>query len=290
MRIAVLLHERDGDFWTGDYLLKHLAKEWQGAGVSVLPVFGPKGFVSADAAILHVDLTRIPEPYLELARRYRRTVNGCVVDIGKRAFSAHIVRPGDGYEGPVIVKTERNYGGRPEARFAARRSVWARAVGHAKRKLPWRLVHELPADAYPIFASPREVPPGVWRNPNLLVQRLLCERHGDLYALRRWTFLGDCEIHNISFGTTPIVKASSGSAREPLGEVPEVLRATRRRLAFAYGKFDYAVVNSEVVLFDVNRTPAVNPATSERDLGLIVQQLSGGLSAFFETPPAECRQ
>jgi len=133
MRIAVLLHERDGDFWTGDYLLKHLAKEWQGAGVSVLPVFGPKGFVSADAAILHVDLTRIPEPYLELAGRYRRTVNGRVVDIGKRAFSAHIVRPGDGYEGPVIVKTERNYGGRPEARFAARRSVWARAVGHAKR-------------------------------------------------------------------------------------------------------------------------------------------------------------
>ena len=130
---------------------------------------------------------------------------------GKRAFSAHIVRPEDGYEGPVIVKTERNYGGRPEARFAARRSVWARAVGHAKRKLPWRLVHELPAEAYPIFASPREVPPGVWRNPNLLVQRLLCERHGDLYALRRWTFLGDCEIHNISFGTTPIVKASKAS-------------------------------------------------------------------------------
>src|SRR4026209_1760463 len=109
MRIAVLLHERDGDFWTGDYLLKHLAKEWQGAGVSVLPVFGPKRFVSADAAILHVDLTRIPEPSLQLARRNRRTVNGRVEDIGKRTFSAHIVRPGDGYEGPVIVKTERNH-------------------------------------------------------------------------------------------------------------------------------------------------------------------------------------
>jgi hypothetical protein len=68
-----------------------------------------------------------------------------------------------------------------------------------------------------------------------------------------------------------------------------VLRATRRRLAFAYGKFDYAVVNSEVVLFDVNRTPAVNPATPERDLRLIVQQLSGGLSAFIETPAVECR-
>jgi hypothetical protein len=129
----------------------------------------------------------------------------------------------------------------------------------------------------------------VWRNPNLLVQRLLCERHGDLYALRRWTFLGDREIHYLSFGTTPIVKGSSGRSREPLGEVPEVLRATRRQLAFAYGKFDYAIVNGEVVLFDVNRTPAVNPATPERDLRLIVQQLWGGLSAFMETPAAECR-
>ena len=86
MRIAVLLHELDGDFWTRDYLLTHLAKEWQRAGISVVAVFGPTRYVPADAAILHVDLTRIPKPYLQLARRYRRTLNGRVEDIGKRTF------------------------------------------------------------------------------------------------------------------------------------------------------------------------------------------------------------
>src|SRR5262245_27645936 len=45
MRIAVLLHELDGDFWTRDYLLTHLAKEWQRAGISVVAVFGPTRYV-----------------------------------------------------------------------------------------------------------------------------------------------------------------------------------------------------------------------------------------------------
>ena len=65
-----------------------------------------------------------------------RVVNRQVRDSSKRRVSRNLVRPGDGWEGPVIVKTDRNHGGLPEADTAsALRGLFARAVPRLRRIL-----------------------------------------------------------------------------------------------------------------------------------------------------------
>ncbi|HET6639867.1 MAG TPA: hypothetical protein VFH82_13915 [Gemmatimonadota bacterium] len=41
--------------------------------------------------------------------------------------------------------------------------------------------------------------------------------------------------------------------------VPDEIRAIRAGLGFDYGKFDYGIVDEEVVLYDVNPTPGASP-------------------------------
>jgi len=47
-------------------------------------------------------------------------VNGHLVDLSKRAVSRNLVRPGDAWPGPVIVKSDLNHGGVPERRAFGR--------------------------------------------------------------------------------------------------------------------------------------------------------------------------
>jgi hypothetical protein len=266
-RIVVLLHEHDGDFWTSSYLLRRIASAWLDAGVEVEVLYGAERVIDADLAILHVDLTNVPPALAALAGSYPRTLNGGVRTISKRSACTHLVTRGDGWDGPVIVKTDCNFGGRPEGRFAvARRGRIARLVQALCRELPWRFVRELDPHRYPIFESVRDVPAGVWRNPALVVQRFLPERQGGgEYALRRWTFLGDREEASISFARVPIVKAQTRERCEPLPEVPDEIRAVREELGFDYGTFDFGIVGGEVVLYDVNRTPTAGaPGRIER--------------------------
>jgi hypothetical protein len=53
----------------------------------------------------------------------------------------------------------------------------------------------------------------------------------------------------------------------------------RARLGFDYGKFDYGIVDGQVVLYDVNRTPAASsdPRHHRRTLAALPE----GLYDFF---------
>src|SRR5688500_421839 len=103
MAHVVILTHRDDGFVRGSYFLREIADVWRERGLRVTVVSGPGRYVDGDVAVLHVDLTRVPDPYRELARRYRRVMNERVIDISKRRVSDQVVRPCDGYRGPVIV-------------------------------------------------------------------------------------------------------------------------------------------------------------------------------------------
>jgi hypothetical protein len=254
--IAVIIHERAADLFKTGYGLRGVAEAWRDQGRTVHVVRGPDAFVPADIAILHVDLTVVPGPYLALAARYPICVNGRVGDIGKRRVSAQLVARRDGYRGPVVVKTDRNCGGYPEARLEARRGPMAWLGRAAMNRLPARISGRIRSARYPIFASPDEVPAWMWRDGRLVVERFLPERRGGRFALRRWSFLGDRAFHTLTLSNSPIVKGGTMAGRETLGPPPDVLVAARLRLGFEYGKFDYGIVDGQVVLYDVNRTPS----------------------------------
>lgn len=241
-RIAVLVHRYEA-FEHSTYFVHEFAKVWREKGIEVTIVRGPEERADADVALLHVDLTVVPPEYLALARCYPVCVNGHVADISKRVVSAHLVHPGDGYVGPVIVKSDRNCGGQKEFELARRGFLPPSYLARHKE--------------YAVYDSPSEVPDDVWSNRDLVVERFCAERQGDLYCLRTWMFFGSRETGSVAYSPNAVVKSDSVVRREPLTEVPEELRQVREELAFDYGTFNYALVDGHAVLFDANRTPTL---------------------------------
>ena len=83
---------------------------------------------------LMLDLSVVPSNYLEFASLYPVAVNGRLADIRKSHVSANLTAPGDGWDGPVIVKSNLNYRGLPEqvleGNWAERRWLSAKRREH----------------------------------------------------------------------------------------------------------------------------------------------------------------
>ncbi len=270
-RIVLLTHTHD-NFQHGGYLLGVLARHWVGAGHHVTVVAGPGQGPRADVAVMHLDLSLIPSAYAEASRQYPVVVNGAATDIRKRRVSRHLVTPGDAWAGPVIVKTDLNYGGIPEARAINRFRQDGRPADFAPGPVT------LMPGPYPIFRSARDVPEAAWNNPGLVVERFLPERDARGYWVRIWTFFGDRERCSRYCSSDPIVKRANLVAHEP-APVPDELRVERERLGFDYGKFDFVVVDGQAILLDANRTPGAPAETPEMNASNA--QLASGLDAML---------
>lgn len=290
-RVAILVH-RHAPLDRHRYWLQAIAECWREAGVQIEVIDDPRRRVDADMAILHVDLTVVPKDYLAWAGRFGVTINGGVADISKRAVSRQQVRRGDGYDGAVMVKTNRNCGGDPELRLASSRWAARRpgdllgsafAYAREKRRRARRRSRYGASRAfldYPVYASMAAVPDAVWSDDELVVERFLPERRDGKYCVRTWLFLGDQDRHAVFFSNEPVIKAHNIVGFERLAEVPDELRQMRRELKFDFGKFDYVMSDGRPVLFDANRTPTIGDFPRERYLPL-AQSLAAGLGAFL---------
>ncbi|HPO25440.1 MAG TPA: hypothetical protein PK135_12335, partial [Arenimonas sp.] len=105
MRIAILFHEKDRHRDLQRYDIVHVAKYWEALGHDTVTVFGTENFVPADIAILHVDLSQVPQRFLDFADRYPICLNKNITDIRKSAISQHQLSVNDDYDGEVIVKS-----------------------------------------------------------------------------------------------------------------------------------------------------------------------------------------
>lgn len=266
-RVVILIH-RHGSFSEPLYFLHEIADVWREEGIEVVVHQGPQSPVEADLAINHVDLTVVPADHLAYLRQYPVVLNRAVVDISKRMISCHLVSFGDGYEGPVIVKADRNCSGWREAELAK------------KGLLPATYLTVVPE--YRVFDSPSHVPEGLWQRRELVIERFLPERIGEHYGLRTWVFLGDKETNSLSYATEPIIKQRGVIRREPVEEVPRKLREIREELGFDFGKFDYGIVEGEVVLYDANRTPGLGTFPKEQYMPRI-RIYAKGLASFLSS-------
>ncbi len=273
-KVAVLTHALD-PIDQVNYLMLKIVKKWQASGVEVVLLRGPEHYEAADVLVLHVDLTVVPQEYLDFCARYPIVVNGRVRDISKRKISKNLLGPKDHYTGAVIVKADLNFGGFPELKM--QRS--GRLSRMWNKYLPWSITGILSPSDYPVFRSMAEVPKAVWRNRRLVVEKFCPEREGDHYCLRQWIFLGDRGVSQRLVSLNPIVKFPNEVHLEYGPPVPESLREMRSRLGFDYGKFDYVVVDGEVILLDANRTPALG--VSDGWAQNMAAELAGGLPSFL---------
>jgi hypothetical protein len=290
-RVVVLLHARDDRAEARPYILWALCERWRERGVEVVLARGPRAPREGDAWVHHVDLTVTPPAYRAALARAALAVNGRFLDASKRAVGGLVLRPGESWDGPVIVKTDANCGGKSEARFAgpfpaARLARAARLAAGAfggragLSRARWRSTTRLETDAYPVFPSLAALPAGVLENPALVVERFLPEREGDLYALRTYHVLGDRSISRRVLSTDPIVKAGGVVRRDEVEPHPDVPRAARR-LGLDYGKVDYVVHDGRAHVLDVNRTPTFGPRLNEEKRRWTADVLAPGLAALW---------
>lgn len=279
LRIAIITHEIDA-FESSSYLLHHICQTWISRGIDVAVIKGVgKHLPEADLAILHTDITAIGDDYGKIIDHYPVVINGRIRDISKNVFSDLIIAQNSGYGGPVIVKTNANFGGMRERE---RKFQQGDHQSDIEIQRPWRRVEWL--EEYPVFNSPREVPHGVWRNDKLVVEKFLTEQNqAGEYLLKVWVFFGDREIYYQCVSTEPIIKSHNTIRREHLdvNDVPESIRRTREKTGFDFGKFDFSLHDGQAVLYDVNRTPgSARNVTDQSTVAEAIQLLSTGLDYF----------
>lgn len=252
-----------------------LARIWHWQGIAVHHLHGTAKFVPADVAILHVDLSVVPDAYASFARRYPVALNAGVLDIRKRRFSTLAVTPADPYAGPVIVKTDLNSGGGPE-RLARRLGSRDDRPAHARGRITGPFKYRL----YPTSA---DVPPAFYRDPGLIIEKFVPERQGDWYCHRRYYFLGATEVNQLWRGKKPLcVNDEDGIAED--APVPPQLRQFRQQFGIDFGKIDYVFASSaEPIVLDVNKTPwGVSPNPADRPwLRQLSRSLHRGIHALL---------
>jgi hypothetical protein len=275
-RIAILFHEADRGLDLRGYSVSRLSQIWQEDGHEVVSVYGTSTFLPADIVIVHVDLSVVPDAYLDFARRYPASVNGRVKDIRKRTFSQELLLdPGDPWAGPVIVKSDRNYGGCPEAFKGIPRM-------DGKGTVP---PFSSPA-GYRVFGTLAEVPRPVFESEDFVVQKFLPEVEDGLFHMRMYQFFGDWGDCTRLGSNDPVVKVDTHVTKAPAPVHPDIV-ALRHAMGFDFGKFDYVMVGGRPILLDVNKTTGgrisgrpLSPASAE-----LRARRARGLYALF--PPAD---
>jgi len=279
------------------YFLARIVNEWRLQGIEVLIHHDLSTWVPADVCLVHVDLSVVPSPYIEFAKRYPSTINLHITDIRKKNYSRNRVTRGDGYEGPIIVKTSLNCAGDPERRTNAQpvlRGIWQKFNRELTRRAPAGLPFQQPSITakrhYRIFPERRMLPVGWLDRRDIVVERFRPERSGDNYVLREWYFLGDRGVCRCEISPDPIFTYGERcpSLESP---PPDVIRQIREELRVDYGKIDYAIdVDGAPVLFDVNKTIGGGNKNTEWTLktaNILAQGLDALVTRSLEE---ECRR
>lgn len=276
MRIAVLFHASERGLEPRSYIVGHLTDIWREDGLEVIHLHGVDQFVPADLVLVHVDLSVVPDSYLEFASRYPIVLNGRVRDIRKTVTSRYLVRSGDGWNGPVIVKTDLNFGGLPE--FRASLTGFRRL--RIARALAWRLRGGRSWRRYHVFASLDHVPASLLERPDLVVERFLPDFEDGLYHTQMYLFLGDGERCSRLGSPEPIFKADDSTSAQPVEPHPAA-RAWREELGLDYGKIDYIVRDGEAILLDANKTTGSSTYLAPAMLQAERRRQANGIYAYF---------
>lgn len=281
MRIALLFHERDQYRDMHRYDIVHIAKYWQRAGHEVIPVFGTRKVIAADIAILHIDLSQVPQAYVDLANRYPLCLNKNALDIRKSSISRQLLEPGDKYDGPVIIKSNENTGGIPERINADWRARLNIKYAQLLQRLRGQPVIRKPSD-YRILDNIALVPRRVFDRADLVVEKFLPERSSEFYCTRTYLFLGDGEACQLNYSAHPIVSWSTTVRTESCDIHPQVA-IWRRELGFDYGKFDYVIQRGEAILLDANKTTGSGGSIDDALVEADRQKQADGLLHYYET-------
>lgn len=285
LRIAILFHEKDRHRNLRRYDIMHVAAYWEAEGHELINVYGTQDYIPADIAILHIDLSQVPQRFIDFANLYPLCLNKQAIDIRKSTISSHLLGRNDDYLGQVIVKSDDNTGGIPER---VNGNVWMRAsaqLNQVRQRMQHRIVIRRPSE-YLVFDRLDDVPDEVFSRPDLVVEKFLPERDGEFYCTRAYLFLGSGESCQMTVSKNPIVSVGNCEHLIECDIHPDV-REWRRQLGFDYGKFDYVIHDGNAVMLDANKTTGSGDLTGNPMIERFRKMRADGLLNYYENALAE---
>ena len=227
---------------------------------------------SGRVAIVHVDLTEVPDTLLPLPNSYQLCLNGKAKSIHRHLYSRARIDQQSAYAGPVIVKTVLNHRGIPELIHRCRRDL------QLLRR--WRL-DQTPlmrehCPQYVIYPSKELVPETVWGDHRLLVERFLPKSLSLPVIKYRYDFFIDVTLHIRAVYDSLLGDHTRVREVSVADDIPRAVMEVRRSLHLDFGSIDYFVVDDEAVAVDANKTTTYTedwvdsyPAVSKylRDVG-----------------------
>jgi len=275
-RIAILFHENQKRRDLGNYAIRPMADWWQDQGFEVLFLFGTGKSVPADLLLVHVDLSVIPDAYLQYARQYPIALNVHVGDIRKSTISRNLVGPDSGYQGAVVLKTDCNFNGIPERWLTGplHSRMWFKLYSGISARLTGKSAQ------YRLYRHATDIPRSFVGTRKFVVEKFLPEMEDGLYCMREYSFFGDKESGRLLKSRLPIVKWSTIVSREPVEPHPEMSRL-RGELKFDYGKFDYVIHNGKPVLLDANKTTGFTRGNRSPQDDKALRYLASGIHYYF---------
>jgi hypothetical protein len=289
MKIAILLHEQDNYPKRRGHFIWSLCDVWREWGMEIEILKGTQKYREADLLIPHVDTTVLPETCAVFFQRYQRVANRRVEDISKRGISRNLLTRDDAHAGPVIIKTNWNSGGIPDAHFPGRKIIfgteakkrfWDGWLNNRRSRTThdWGKINCMKTDDYRVFPALKDVPEAIFNNESLVVERFLPEFENGVYYLRIYTFLGDRAYCARLGSPHPIVKNKNIVSREEVA-IPDEVVKFRRELGFDYGKLDFVIHEGRVVVLDVNRTPGLIKSVEQMKANAL--RLAAGINSLF---------
>src|SRR5579862_1163323 len=271
-KIAILYHEKQREKEL-NYIVDCYAEYWREDGHEVIPLFGVAQFVPADLIIVHVDLSVVPEEYLDFARRYPVVLNGAVRDIRKSTYSRLWLKPGDPYEGKVIVKSNYNFAATPE-----------RALGVALDPRGVSASFFWSPQDYQIYENPQAVPAVLFDDSNVIVEKFQPEYVDGLYYMRAMLFVGNHVTCSRVSSREPIVNFSTLVKMDRVEPHPDIVQLPKA-MGFDLGKFDYVIHEGRALLLDANKTTGGVSGPSSPELVAARRYRAEGLYDFFQDRP-----
>lgn len=278
-RILIICHPHDRTL-QDNYILHALIAPWRARGHAIEIQSGWAKRPAADLVIPHIDVTVLPTDAVAFLNSYPNVVNRRLTDISKRRVSANLLQRDDPWPGPVMVKTDANHAGIPDFVRRPAPPRWRRLLARDPQPLP-----PPPAARYRIYGRLADVPPEVWRDRSLVVEKLITQREGDHYILQQWWLMGDAVVYRSQAGYAPVVAGPDIERRAAMPiEAPPELQALRARTGLDFGKVDFVRHDGGITVFDIATTPTGRSMTGRADLMAALAAGVDGLLARGRAP------
>jgi hypothetical protein len=193
-----------------------------------------------------------------------------VKDIRKSTYSQLLVKPGDAYQGKVVVKSNFNFAGIPERTLGV--PLDPRGVSSSYFWSP---------QDYQIYETPEAVPSFLFDDPNVIVEKFQPEFEDGMYFIRSMLFLGGRASCTRFAAREPIVNNSTQIRTELVEPHPEMVRLYQA-MRFDFGMFDYVIHEGKPILLDANKTTGATKASTDPKMVARRRHRAEGLYEYFE--------